>query len=219
MLFLTLILIHYYRKHKDERLSWIYLFLISGGITATFTLIDFDVEKLFSIEGTEFSYNKKIDIHEYNSDEKHLYKFKKKKSLYVFFDNNSIVVKSKIKGSNKKQQITSLKELNEIFKNKSSIYTVKLIGSASDEVIKNTNNSLSDNYQISLARANNVKEYIMQQINDDDFIRKNITFNIFAFSNQKPKSSDNNKKYEMNRNVMVEISEFEKIIKKDDSVK
>ena len=219
LLFILFILIHYYRryikKHEKDKTKKnlpiiLFLLSISGTITATFSIIDFKIEKLFVMENSEFFMTKKVTINHYN-DDKHNYAYKDKKLIFIYFDNNSIVIKKKINEPNLKLQIENLSKLKQILSNRKSIYTIKLTGYASKEIVKLSNNSISDNYQISLARANNMKEYIINIINDDDFIRKNITFNIFAFSNQQINTNHPNKDYHMHRKVKVEITEFEEI--------
>jgi len=96
-------------------------------------------------------------------------------------------------------------------------YIIKLTGFSSTERIEQQN-TLSDNYQISLARANNVKKYILDIFDRKNIKRENIFIDTFAHSNQGI-TTDKIDKHEINRKVIIEIIELKKINIANSSVK
>ncbi|MGB6327431.1 MAG: hypothetical protein WBF48_00770 [Halarcobacter sp.] len=150
----------------------------------------------------------------------------------IYFDKDSIIIKrtdtKKENDSKSKKNIhtTSIhfekgsiiinrtdakKELDNLFTNeinKNNHYIIKLTGFSSTEIVKHKN-TLSNNYQISLARANNVKKYILDIFDKKNFNRENLFIDTFAYSNQDI-TNDKTNQHEINRKVIIEIIELKK---------
>lgn len=85
--------------------------------------------------------------------------------------------------------------------NNNSLYRITIAGKASKEYIRNPNNRISNNYELSKARAENIKNII-----DDIILRcnaKNINFRVscVGFSNQENSNPD--PVYERYANVLI----------------
>lgn len=119
--------------------------------------------------------------------------------IYIYFDRGLIFPKNN----------DSLVDLENIFTqkiNKNNKYIIKITGFSSTEVVT-LKNTLADNYQISMARANNVKKYILDIVDKYHFNREKIIIDIFAFSNQDILKTLTNDHKE-NRKVKIEIIEL-----------
>jgi hypothetical protein len=138
------------------------------------------------------------DIHKPENNIEYVFS-KQLDPIYIYFDKGLILQKEN----------DSLVNLENIFTqkiNKNNKYIIKITGFSSTEVVS-LKNTLADNYQISMARANNVKKYILDIVDKYHFSRENFVIDIFAFSNQDiPKMITNDHKE--NRKVKIEIIEL-----------
>ncbi len=124
---------------------------------------------------------------------------KQLESLYIYFEKGSILPNA----------IHSLDKIENILAqqiNKQNKYIIKITGFSSLEIVQ-WKNAISDNYQISMARANNIKKIILDLADKNNFNRENIIIDIFAFSNQNI-SKTNIMNHQANRKVKIEIIEL-----------
>jgi outer membrane protein OmpA-like peptidoglycan-associated protein len=83
-------------------------------------------------------------------------------------------------------------------------YIINLTGNADLKGISSGNKTIKDNYTLSLARANSVKNHILKVLTGRNIDIQNIEFNIYGNSNQKVKSnSEKDEKF-----VEIDILEF-----------
>lgn len=130
--------------------------------------------------------------------------YKELEPIYIYFKKGAILAK----------EPQNLNILNEIFsekKNKNNRYIIKVIGFSSTETVQ-WKNTLTDNYQISFARANNVKKSILDIVDKNNFNRKAVVIDIFAYSNQNISQVDI-KNHKLNRSVKIEIIKLVENIK------
>jgi len=119
--------------------------------------------------------------------------------IYIYFKKAQILVK----------EHQNLSMLNKIFsdkKNQNNKYIIKIVGSSSTEIV-HRKNTLSDNYQLSLVRANNIKKSILDIVDKNNFKRESIIIDTFAYSNQNISQVDI-KNHKVNRSVKIEIIEL-----------
>lgn len=121
------------------------------------------------------------------------------KSITLYFDRGSILPKV-----DNELDILEKKMIEK--SNDKNKYIIKITGFSSTEIVQ-SKNTISDNYQISIARANNVKKKILDIVDKHHFKRENIIIDIFANSNQNIAETGviNHQK---NRKVEIEIIEL-----------
>lgn len=92
-------------------------------------------------------------------------------------------------------------------------YIINIFGNASTEKISVKNNTIKDNYTLSLARANNIKELIIGGLekNRKEISLLNISFNLFGNSNQDIEKKSI--KVDEQRFVKIQIYEYSPIEK------
>lgn len=126
-----------------------------------------------------------------------------KNSLY--FDIGKIEIQNNLEenNTNQKSHLDNVKNLRQLLSSldKTKRYYLKINGYASKEKILYSKNKLSDNYQISQARAYNTKEYIIDILNEAQFPKNKLQFDIFAKSNE----VSLNEKHDQYRRVDIEI--------------
>lgn len=100
-------------------------------------------------------------------------------------------------------------ELNKIIKNikNENKYIINLVGNSSIEEINIKNNTIKDNYTLSLARANSIKRYLLSKLIELDLDVQNIEFNIYGNSNQNL-DNKNKSRHDLQRFVEMDILEF-----------
>jgi hypothetical protein len=147
---------------------------------------------LFSVNSTKNLTSKLSDetVKKVNKNEL----IKKFDPIFIFFDKNSILINN-----------NNLPNFNNIF-NKNNIFIIKITGFSSMESLKNKN-SFNDNYQLSIARASNVKKLVLDYIDNKNINRHNIIVDTFANSNQSILSISHHNPEQM-RKVEIEIIEL-----------
>lgn len=107
----------------------------------------------------------------------------------------------------KETELNKLKEVVENLKSDNK-YVINIIGNASTEEINIKNNTIKDNYTLSLARANNIKKLIIGELENSrkEISLLNINFNIFGNSNQD--SEKKSIKVDEQRFVQIQIYEY-----------
>lgn len=118
-------------------------------------------------------------------------------SIDILFEKGKIVIDEQY-----------IKKLDELIKNidKTKFYTMKIDGYSSFEKLK-SNNTFSDNFQLSEARAINLKNILIEKLKKNNFNINNINFIINYNSNSNFDKNDNN--YNLQRlarlNIYVEV--------------
>lgn len=123
---------------------------------------------------------------------------------YLYFDIGEAKLLDKVSTKNffYDQHVKNLDALNNFCRllNPQNKYTIKITGHSSiEQVVKY--NKYSNNYEISEARANNTKEYILNKLNTYSFPKVNLGFDIFAKSNEVATTNQ----HDNNRKVFIEI--------------
>ncbi|MFT7005249.1 MAG: flagellar motor protein MotB [Sulfurimonas sp.] len=106
----------------------------------------------------------------------------------------------------KDKHFKNVKELYNILDklNTDKNYYIKVIGYASKEKIDIKNDNVSDNYQLSKARADSVREFIINILLNDNFPIDKIKIDIYGNSNEYSQS----KVYSLDRKVEIFIYEY-----------
>lgn len=131
-------------------------------------------------------------------------KIVKLKTTMLYFDKGDIEIRKKLNDKN----IFAVAHFNNIIElerlliklDKTNNYYIKIIGFASTEKVIQRN-KVTDNYQISYARADNTKEYISNFLGSNNFLFNHIKFDVFAKSNQLATDNSN----DSNRRVVIEV--------------
>lgn len=189
----------YFSQYKEKVNS------ISKNITVLLTSLSFTIVGSFVFNLIELNINlDKLDITFYKNisniiEEKKVstYKFLPKKDITIYFEKGSFIKKD-----------YKLNKLENILK-KENKYIIKITGFSSKLRVLNKI-SVNDNYQLSLARANTLKEEIFKIIDKNKIFRENIIIDIFAKSSEHTNiitSTDNL----LNQKVVIEIIELIKI--------
>jgi len=180
----------YYKKNTLNVKNIFTTLVISSTLsitgTMTFNIFEMKIEKFSLFD--DFTLLK--DIYNKNSFEF----YRTIKPIEIYFDKGSILSKK-----------NNIENLENTF-NKKNKYFIKVTGYSSTEAVLNQN-SINNNYHISLARANNIKKIILDIVDKNYINRQNIVIDVFAHSNQDIDTNTINKHAE-NRKVIIEIDEF-----------
>jgi len=208
-LFSLWVYIQFYKNKKLTRnkiiLTLLFSSLLSISTTMTFSMLDFNIQSFSLLKNNNFTLyddttNYQLDGE--RNEQKYLF-FQELQPMFIYFDKGYILLDKK----------ATFKKINDYLSNvlnKDNKYYIKVTGSASNETVSQKN-ALSNNYQISLARANNIKKYIFDFSDKNNINRDNITVDVFAYSNQGIKKNKM-MEHHLNRNVKIEIIELAKNI-------
>lgn len=119
------------------------------------------------------------------------------KEFVIYYEKGNINLNNNLLTNKEIEQ-----SIDTLFKslNKDNSYSIKIIGFSSSELLNNSN-KIADNYQLSLARAENIKKYLMDVIIKYDFNINKIFINTYANSNENTINSE----HDLNRKVTFEI--------------
>jgi flagellar motor protein MotB len=169
--------------------------LLSIFFVLSINVVNFD--KLFVLELD------KINISFNNNDKKDVASLRKISTVNLFFNKGSILLNENLLSKRLlKKHINNKNILDSVIQsmNNKHKYYIKLQGFSSLEKVIEFN-KIIDNYQISLARANNTKKYILEQLVQKEFPLNKILFDVFGVSNEMTKNTN----HAINRRVEIEI--------------
>ncbi|MFA6191716.1 MAG: hypothetical protein WC665_05120 [Sulfurimonas sp.] len=192
-------LLHFFNKKNSYLQNFIIASLLSTIAISTIPIIKFDKLLSLKIDDVNLSYQSVNSKKELYQELKMLNKF------ILYFDKGEITIKENISKDNSfylihSSNINNIANLVQLL-NKANTYYIKISAFASLEKVVNTNKVI-DNYQLSIARASNTKEYILNLLINNHFPVNQVKFDIFGTSNQDIK----NKFHDSNRKVEIEIN-------------
>lgn len=208
----------YYKNYKNEIVdskqiiySFILSCLLSVSGAITFKMLSIDIEEI-GFE-TNITFYKQINNYN-NSENNNEIAFKHLRTLepfYIYFEKGLILNNGKCSTDDSEsicEKEKCIENLKNIFLSNNNKYLIKLTGYSSLERVKNKNR-MNNNYDISIARANNIKNLLLNITDEKQIERKNIVIDIFANSNQSVTSEH----HYLNQKVKIEVIELEPVSK------
>jgi hypothetical protein len=188
--------LHYFYSNKVHFKNLLLSSLLSFMLTCGLNVFSFENLLNIEIDKVDLSYkptNKQDSSHKLTLLHKSI----------LYFDTGEITIQEKLSDNmfflEHSNNIYNLHSLIHSFR-KSDVYYIKIDAFSSlERVVKS--NKVTDNYQISIARANSTKEYILNLLISNKFPVNQITFDIFGKSNQ----NINDEFHSRNRRVEIEI--------------